>query len=402
MSDGNDRRSDERDPRSDGAKLRFETRAIHVGQDPDPGTGATITPVFQTVTFTQDAIGRNKGYEYSRGANPTKEALEACLASLEGAAHGLVYGSGMAAIAGAMQLVRAGDHVVVADDLYGGSYRLFTEVLPGYGVEFTWVDATRPEEVEKACRPETRVVWIESPTNPMLRIVDVAACAEIAHRHGALLAIDNTFATPFLQQPVALGADVVVHSTTKYVSGHSDVIGGAVVVDDPELADHLRFTRNATGGVAGPWDAWLALRGAKTLGLRMDRHCANARRVAEMLAERREVARVHWPGLPDHPGHALAARQMSDFGGIVTIELEGGADAARRFAESTRLFSLGESLGGVESLVGYPWTMSHGAFPPEAKREKGITEATVRLSVGIENADDLCDDIVAALEAAAR
>lgn len=383
----------------DEQELGFETRAIHAGQGPDPGSGATITPVFQTVTFTQEAIGKHKGWEYSRGANPTKEALEACLASLEGARHALCYGSGMAAVAGAMQLVRAGDHVVVADDLYGGSYRLFTRVLPEYGVDFTWVDATRVEEVEKACRPETKMVWIESPTNPMLRIVDVAACAEVAHRHGALLAIDNTFATPYLQRPVELGADVVVHSTTKYVSGHSDVIGGAVVVDDPALHEKLFFTRNATGGVAGPWDAWLTLRGAKTLALRMERHCENAARVAEFLSERDEVARVHHPGLPDHPGHELAARQMKGFGGIVTLELAGGADAARRFAEHTRLFSLGESLGGVESLVGYPWTMSHGAFPAEEKRRKGITQATVRLSVGIESASDLCDDLAQALEA---
>jgi cystathionine beta-lyase/cystathionine gamma-synthase len=380
-------------------ELRFETLAIHAGQEPDPATGATIVPVYQTVTFTQDEIGKHKGYEYSRTANPTRAALEQCLAALEGGRFALAYGSGMAAVTGATQLLRAGDHVVVADDLYGGSYRLFTKVLPHQGIDFSWVDATRPEEVEKACRPQTRLVWIESPTNPMLRIVDVAACAEIAHRHEALLVIDNTFATPFLQRPLALGADVVVHSTTKYVGGHSDVIGGAIVVDDEALREKLHFTRNATGGIAGPWDAWLTLRGAKTLALRMERHCQNARRVAGFLLGRPEVARVHWPGLPDHPGHELAARQMRDFGGIVTIDLAGGAAAARRFCESTRLFALGESLGGVESLIGYPWTMSHAAFPPEEKRRKGISEATVRLSVGIEHADDLCDDLAAALRA---
>ena len=379
--------------------LEFETLAIHAGQEPDAATGATIVPVYQTVTFTQDAIGKHKGYEYSRTNNPTREALEECLAALEGGRFGLAYGSGMAAVAGATQLLRAGDHVVVADDLYGGSYRLFTKVLPHQGIDFSWVDATRPEEVEKACRPQTRFVWIESPTNPMLRIVDVAACAEIAHRHEALLVIDNTFATPFLQRPLALGADVVVHSTTKYVGGHSDVIGGAIVVDDEALREKLQFTRNATGGIAGPWDAWLTLRGAKTLALRMERHCQNARRVAEFLLGRSEVARVHYPGLPDHPGHELAARQMRDFGGIVTVDLAGGEAAARRFAESTRLFALGESLGGVESLVGYPWTMSHAAFPPEEKLRKGISEATVRLSVGIEHADDLCADLDAALRA---
>jgi len=378
----------------------FATRAIHAGQAPDPATGATIVPVYQTVTYTQDAIDRNRGFDYSRSDNPTRRALEEALASLEGGRFGVTYGSGMAAIAGAMQLVKSGDHVVVADDLYGGAYRLFTRVLPGYGVRFRYVDATRPEEVAKAMEPATRIVWIETPTNPMLRIVDVAACAEIARRHGALCAVDNTFATPFLQNPLALGAHVSVHSTTKYIGGHSDVIGGAVVVDDEELAQTLRFTRNATGGIPGPWDAWLTLRGLKTLAARMRQHEANAARVAEFLAGRPEVARVHYPGLPDHPGFELARRQMRGFGGMVSLDLAGGEAAARALCEGTRLFSLGESLGGVESLIGYPWTMSHAAFPPEEKRRKGITEGTVRLSVGIEDADDLCDDLTGALERA--
>lgn len=381
----------------DDPKLKFETRAIHAGQAPDPATGATIVPVYQTVTYTQDAIGEHRGYEYSRSANPTRVALEECLASLEGGRFGLAYGSGMAAIAGTMTLVSAGDHVVVADDLYGGSHRLFTQVLPRYDVRFTYVDATRPEEVEKAVRPETRMIWIESPTNPMLRLVDVAACGEIAARSGALLVVDNTFATPFLQNPLALGAHVVVHSTTKYVGGHSDVIGGAVVVSDEELAKKLRFNRNATGGVPGPWDAWLVLRGAKTLALRMRQHESNAARVAAFLCSHRNVARVHYPGLPNHPGHALAARQMRGFGGIVTVDLAGGEPAARKLCQSTRLFALGESLGGVESLVGYPWTMSHAAFSEADKLAKGITKATVRLSVGIEDSEDLCDDLAQAL-----
>jgi cystathionine beta-lyase/cystathionine gamma-synthase len=301
-----------------------------------------------------------------------------------------------------MQLVRAGDHVVVADDLYGGSYRLFSKILPGYDVRFTYVDATRVEEVAKAITPETRMVWIESPTNPMLRLVDVAACAEIARRAGAWLVVDNTFATPYLQNPIALGAHVVVHSTTKYVGGHSDVIGGAVVVDDEETCRQLRFTRNATGGVPGPWDAWLTLRGAKTLALRMRQHESNAQRVSAFLRERSEVARVYYPGIPDHPGHELARRQMRGFGGMVTIDLAGGAAAARAFCESTRLFSLGESLGGVESLIGYPWTMSHAAFPPEEKRRKGVNETVVRISVGIEHEGDLCADLAQALDQAAR
>ncbi len=383
-------------------ELRFETRAIHAGQEPDEATGATIVPVYQTVTFTQDAIGNHRGFEYSRSDNPTRAALEACLASLEGGRFGFAYASGMAAISGVMQLLSAGDHVVVADDLYGGSYRLFTQVMPRFGVRFSFVDATRPEEIDKAFEPATRVLWIESPTNPLLRLVDIAACGEIARRRGAQLVVDNTFATPFLQNPLALGAHVALHSTTKYIGGHSDVIGGAVVVDDEELAKRLQFTRNATGGVPGPWDAWLTLRGAKTLALRMREHERNAKLIAEFLVGRREIARVHYPGLPEHPGHDLARRQMRGFGGMLAIELRGGAAAARKLCESTRLFSLGESLGGVESLIGYPWSMSHGAFPPEEKRRKGVTEAVVRLSIGIEHADDLCADLAQALEQAAR
>jgi cystathionine beta-lyase/cystathionine gamma-synthase len=382
--------------------LRFETRAIHAGQEPDAATGATIVPVYQTVTFTQDAIGRNRGFEYSRSGNPTRTALEACLASLEGGRFGLAYASGMAAIHGVMQLLSAGDHVVVADDLYGGSYRLFTGVMPRFGVRFAFVDATKPEEIDKAFEPATRMLWIESPTNPLLRLVDIAACAEIARRRGAQLVVDNTFATPFLQNPLALGAHVSLHSTTKYIGGHSDVIGGAVVVDDEETAKRLAYARNATGGVPGPWDAWLTLRGAKTLALRMREHERNAARVAEFLSRRPEVASVHYPGLPAHPGFELARRQMRGFGGMLAIELRGGAAAARKLCEATRLFALGESLGGVESLIGYPWTMSHAAFPPEEKRRKGVSEAVVRLSVGIEHADDLCADLAQALEQAAR
>jgi cystathionine gamma-lyase len=378
-------------------RMKFETRAIHAGQEADRATGATIVPVYQTVTFTQDAIGRDRGFVYSRSDNPTRQALETCLASLEGGRFGLAYGSGMAAIAGTMQLVRAGDHVVVADDLYGGTYRLFSQILPGQGVRFTYVDATRPEEVAKAVEPATRMVWIESPTNPMLRLVDVAACADVARRQGAWLVVDNTFATPYLQNPLALGASVVVHSTTKYLGGHSDVVGGAVVVEDESLYERLRFARNATGGVPGPWDAWLVLRGAKTLAVRMRQHEANARRVAEALRTCSEIAAVHYPGFPEHRGHDLARRQMRGFGGMVTIELAGGPEAARRLCESTELFSRGESLGGVESLIGYPWLMSHAAFEPDAKRRKGITESIVRLSVGLEDADDLCDDLRRAL-----
>ncbi len=383
-------------------ELRFETRAIHAGQEPDEATGATIVPVYQTVTFTQDGVGQHRGFEYSRSGNPTRAALEACLASLEGGRFGFAYASGMAAISGVMQLLSAGDHVVVADDLYGGSYRLFTQVMPRFGVRFSFVDATRPEEIDKACGAETRMLWIESPTNPLLRLVDIAACGEIARRRGAQLVVDNTFATPFLQNPLALGATITLHSTTKYIGGHSDVIGGAVVVDDEELAKRLQFTRNATGGVPGPWDAWLTLRGAKTLALRMREHERNAASVAEFLAGRPELAKLHYPGLPKHPGHDLARRQMRGFGGMLAVELRGGEAAARKLCESTQLFALGESLGGVESLIGYPWTMSHAAFPAEEKRRKGVNEAVVRLSIGIEHADDLRADLAQALEQAAR
>ena len=384
------------------SKRRFETRAIHEGQSADESTGATIVPVYQTVTFTQDAVGQHKGYEYSRSGNPTRKALEQCLASLEGGRYGLAYGSGMAAIHGATQLLESGDHVVVADDLYGGSFRLFTQVLPNYGVRFTYVDGTRPEEIDKACEPATKMIWIESTTNPMLRVIDLAACGEIAARHSCWLVVDNTFATPFLQNPLALGAHIVVHSTTKYIGGHSDVIGGALIVDDEEMASKLQLTRNATGGVPGPWDAWLTLRGTKTLAVRMRQHEANATRVAEFLLGRPEVEKVYFPGLPDHPGHQLAKKQMRGFGGMVTIDLSGGKPAALAFCQATRLFSLAESLGGVESLIGYPWSMSHAAFPDEEKRRKGISERTVRLSVGIEHVDDLCEDLDQALQAAAN
>jgi cystathionine beta-lyase/cystathionine gamma-synthase len=380
---------------------RFETRAIHVGQAPDEATGATIVPVYQTTTFTQEAIGKHRGFEYSRGANPTRQALEQALASLEGGRFGLAFASGMAAIHGVMTLLRAGDHVVVCDDLYGGSYRLFTTLMPDYGVRFSFVDATRPDAIEKAVEASTKMLWMESPTNPMLRLIDISACGQIAKQHGLSLVVDNTFATPYLQNPLELGSHIVVHSTTKYIGGHSDVIGGAIVVDDEEVANKLQFNRNTTGGVPGPWDAWLTLRGAKTLAIRMRAHNANASRIAEFLTERPEVTRVHYPGLSTHPGHALAKSQMRGFGGVVTIDLAGGAAAAHALCGATKYFSLTEGLGGVESQIGYPWLMSHGASPSDEKLSKGITEGTVRLSVGIEHADDLCADLAQALETGA-
>jgi len=380
--------------------MKFKTRAIHVGQAADPTTGATIVPIYQTTTYTQTGIGQHAGYEYSRGANPTRTALETCLASLEGGEFGLSYASGMAAASGILQLLSSGDHVVVADDLYGGTYRLFTEVASRFGLRFSFVDATQIDNVAQAVEPATRIIWIESPTNPMLRLVDVAACAEIAEKANASLVVDNTFATPYLQNPLALGAHMVMHSTTKWIGGHSDVVGGAVITSDAELSENLHYTRNASGGIPGPMDCYLTLRGLKTLALRMREHEKNAQRLAEFLAEHSHVERVHYPGLPDHPGHALAAKQMRGFGAVLTIDLKGGEAAARKFCESTELFSLVEGLGAVESLVGYPWAMSHGSFPAEEKRSKGITEATVRLSPGIEDGDDLVGDVDQALQKA--
>ena len=380
--------------------MKFETRAIHVGQAADPATGATIVPIYQTTTYTQTGIGQHAGYEYSRGANPTRTALETCLASLEGGEFGLSYASGMAAASGILQLLSSGDHIVVADDLYGGTYRLFTEVASRFGLRFSFVDATQIDNVAQAVEAATRMIWIESPTNPMLRLVDVRACAEIAQKANAHLVVDNTFATPYLQNPLALGAHMVMHSTTKWIGGHSDVVGGAVITSDAELSKTLHFTRNASGGIPGPMDCYLTLRGLKTLALRMRQHEKNAQQLAEFLLEHPQVDRVHYPGLPDHPGHQLATRQMRGFGAVLTIDLKGGESTARKFCESTELFSLVEGLGGVESLIGYPWAMSHGSFPAEVKRAKGITEATVRLSPGIEDGGALVADVDQALKRA--
>ena len=377
---------------------RFATRAIHGGTAPDASAGSTVTPVYQTSTFTQDGLGEHRGFEYSRIGNPTRTALEEALAGLEGGVRGLAYASGMAAITGIVQSLSAGDHVLVGDDLYGGTYRLFDQVMPRFGVEATFADACDPDAFRAALRPATRMVWIETPTNPILRVIDIARSAEIAREAGARLVVDNTFATPFLQRPLDLGADAAVHSTTKYIGGHSDVIGGVTVVNDAAWGDELARLRNTTGGVPGPWDAWLALRGLKTLAVRMRQHERNAAAVAEFLAGRPEIARVHYPGRPEHPGHALAARQMAGFGGMVSADLAGGADAAKALCEGTRLFALAESLGGVHSLIGYPWMMSHAAFPEAQRREKGIEASTVRISVGLEDADDLCEDLGQALD----
>ena len=375
------------------AKLRFATRAIHAGQAPDPATGAIMTPVYLTSTYVQDAPGKHKGYEYSRTGNPTRVALEANVASLEGGAFGLAFASGMAAEHTVLHLLRPGDHVVAARDLYGGTYRLFTEVWRQLGVECAFVESGRPGAMEAAIRPDTKQLWIETPSNPLLTITDIAAACDVAHRHDVQVVVDNTFATPYLQRPLELGADVVVHSTTKYLGGHSDLIGGAVITSDEATFERLGFLQNAIGAVPGPLDCFLILRGTKTLTARMKEHCANAMAVARFMERHPDVEQVRYPGLASHPGHAIAARQMTGFGGMVSLELTGGLERNVRFATKTRLFALAESLGGVESLVSHPVTMTHAAVPEEERRRGGLPDGLVRLSVGIEDVEDLLEDL---------
>ncbi len=379
--------------------MRFQTKAIHAGQEPDPATGATIVPIYQTSTYTQTAVGEHKGFDYSRTINPTRLALERQLAALEGARYGSAFSSGMAATSAVLSLLSAGDHVVVGDDLYGGTYRLFSRVFERFGLEFTYVDMTDHDAVRAAVRPATKLFWLETPSNPLLKLVDIAAIAEIAD--GRTVAVDNTFATPYFQQPLALGAHIVVHSTTKYIGGHSDVVGGVAITDDAALHEQIRFQQNAAGGVPGPQDAWLTMRGAKTLALRMREHARNAQIIAEFLAARDDVARVYYPGLPDHPQHELAKRQMSGFGGMLSFELAGPPLRAHEFAARLRYFSLAESLGGVESLICHPGRMTHGSIPASVRERRGITDGLLRLSVGIEDPQDLLADLSGALEARA-
>lgn len=379
----------------------FDTLAIHAGQPNDELTGAVVYPIYQTSTYGQSEPGVTKGYCYSRTDNPTRRALEENLAALEGGGFGVAFASGLAAASACLSRLRSGDHIVAGRDLYGGVYRLFTKVYAKFGLEFAFVDATDPAELAAALRPATKLVWLESPSNPLLRITDIAAAAAaLKGRPGLRLVVDNTFASPYLQRPLDLGADIVLHSTTKYLSGHSDVIGGALVTRDPDLAAELRFQQNAVGAVPGPQDCFLTLRGIKTLGVRMERHCANAVRVAEFLAGHPAVARVHFPGLPEHPGHAVAKRQQRLFGAIVSFELAAGVEEAKRFASRTRLFTLAESLGSVKSLLCHPPTMTHASVEPEVRRRNGISDGLIRLSVGIEDATDLVDDLAQALDAA--
>jgi len=375
----------------------FATRAIHAGQAPDPATGAVVVPIYQTSTFAQDALGKHRGYEYSRTGNPTRAALEQCIAALEGGAHGLAFASGMAAEATVMQLLKPGDHTLAVDDLYGGSYRLFRRVLEPMGLTFSFVDGSDLGAVEKAMTARTRMVWIESPTNPLLKLVDINAVSKLAHARQALLVADNTFMSPYFQRPLSLGADIVVHSATKYLGGHSDVIGGTLVVNRDDLFERLAFLQNAVGGVPGPMDAWLVLRGLKTLAIRMREHDRNARLVAAFLSEHPKVARVFYPGLPKNPQRELAQRQMSGFGGMISFEVKGGLEPARRVVERTQLFTLAESLGGVESLIELPAVMTHASIPAETRRAHGVADGLVRISVGIEDVADLISDLDRAL-----
>lgn len=371
----------------------FSTRAIHAGQDPDPATGATIVPIYATSTYTQAGIGQHKGYEYSRSGNPTRAALETCLAALEEGERGLAFASGLAATTAVFgALLRPGDEVVASADLYGGTFRLLERVFRPWGLNARYTDESSPQAFEAIITPTTKLVWIETPTNPLLQILDIAAIAAVTHKHGAKLVVDNTFASPYLQQPLKLGADVVVHSTTKYLGGHSDVVGGAVI-GSKELLEPIKFYQNAAGGVPGPFDCFLTLRGLKTLAVRMDRHGANAAELADWLTKQPAIARVYYPGLADHPGHAIATTQMRNFGGMISFRLRGGADAARRFFSRTRLFSLAESLGGVESLVCHPATMTHASIPAEVRTKRGVDDGLIRLSVGIEDLGDLREDL---------
>ncbi len=379
------------------AKRGFDTLAIHAGQAPDPTTGAVMTPIYQTSTYVQEAPGVHKGYEYSRTQNPTRTALEGCLAALEGAEHGLAFASGCAATTTLLSTLKAGDHVVSCDDIYGGTRRLFSQVLADFGLEFTYLDLTNPDSLQGAIRPNTKLIWLETPTNPLLKLVDIAAICDRARDSGAMVAVDNTFMTPYFQQPLALGADVIVHSTTKYINGHSDVVGGFVATNDGELAERLAFRQNSIGAVPGPFDSFLVLRGVKTLGVRMRQHQQSALRIARYLEEDPRVEKVIYPGLDSHPQHDLAARQMSGFGGMITAILKANLDETCRFLSNVEVFALAESLGGVESLIEHPAIMTHASVPKPVRDELGISDGLIRLSVGIEDVGDLLADLESAL-----
>jgi cystathionine beta-lyase/cystathionine gamma-synthase len=387
------------DRRANAAPPGFSTKAVHAGQTPDPTTGAVWTPIYTSSTYVQESPGVHKGYEYSRSHNPTRQAFERCIAALEEGARGYAFASGMAATATVLECLDSGAHVIASDDLYGGTYRLFQRVRArSAGLAFSFIDMSERKALEQAITPKTRMIWIETPSNPLLKLVDLAMVAEVARARNILTVVDNTFATPWIQQPLTLGIDLVLHSVTKYINGHSDVVAGMVVVgDNPALADQLTFLQNAVGGIAGPFDSYLALRGVKTLALRMERHCASAARVAEWLEGHPAIERVYFPGLPSHPQHALAKRQMRGFGGMVSAVVKGGLAPTKRFLERCRLFALAESLGGVESLIEHPAIMTHASVPADIRAALGVDDGLVRLSVGIEDIDDLIADLDQAL-----
>lgn len=373
--------------------MRFSTKAIHVGQEPDPATGSVTVPVYLTSTFAQPSPGREGRYVYSRTANPTRNALEASLASLEEGKVGLAFSSGLAATTTVLMLLQKDDHIIAGDDIYGGTYRLFDQVLRKYGLQFSFVDPRFPENLGKTVRKNTKMIWIETPTNPLMRIVDIRAISEIARKNKTILVVDNTFASPYLQNPLKLGADISVHSTTKYLGGHSDLIGGATITSNSDIGERLKFLQNAVGAVPGPLDCWLVLRGIKTLGVRMDRHSSNAKEISEYLSKESKVERVYYPGSPDNPEYNLAKRQMRGYGGMLSFELKGGFNKCRKLLKSLRVFTLAESLGGVESLIEHPASMTHSSIPRNRRIEKGIKDNLIRMSVGIEDVEDLIEDL---------
>lgn len=385
---------------NDASDLSIDTLAIHGGQAPDPVSGAVMPPIVLASTFAQSSPGVHTGFEYARTDNPTRKTLEACVAALEGGAHGVAFGSGCAAMTTLFLTLSPGDHVVACDDVYGGTFRILDKVISPLGIETSWVDMTDMGQVEAAVRPETKLLWVETPTNPMLKIIDIEKVAALGKAKGIMVGVDNTFATPVLQRPLEMGADVVVHSTTKYMNGHSDVVGGVAITSDDALAERLRFLQNAVGGIPSPFDCFMVLRGIKTLPVRVERHCASALKIARWLSEQPVVEKVYYPGLPSHPQHELAARQMKAPGGMISLVVRGGLPAARRLLETTELFTLAESLGGVESLIEHPAIMTHGSVPEEQREEIGIVDGLVRLSVGLESVDDLIADLGAALSAA--
>ncbi len=375
-------------------KYKFGTRAIHAGQEPDPSTGAIMTPIYQTSTYVQESPGKHKGYAYARGKNPTRVALEKCIASLENAKHGLCFSSGQGAEDAIIKLLRPGDEVIATDDLYGGSYRMFTKVFAHFGIVFHFVNMDNANDISKHINPKTKMIWLETPTNPLMRIIDIKATAEIAKKNNLMLVVDNTFASPYLQNPLDLGAHIVLHSVTKYINGHSDIVMGATCTNDDKIQEELAFIANSCGATPGPQDSFLALRGIKTLHVRMDRHCANGRAVANFLRSHPKVDAVHWPGFPDHPNHDVAKKQMRDFGGMISFTLKGNSmEEAFRMAAATKVFSLAESLGGVESLIGHPASMTHASIPKELREKSGVLDSLLRLSVGIEDESDLIEDL---------